>query len=146
MLKEDIFKLNFSDIFASGNHIFSTGMPTGQIWQNMCSPEALPHRRHKGNIVVVYDITDDRFFMSPHHTLELTDSHDSGWPILVSPFDELIPLYDFLSCNRIPFATPPESLNQTLFHDHEHCAELETLWKNNSAPRRLKPATGFIFR
>jgi len=146
VLKEDILKLNFSDIFASGNHIFSTGTPTGQIWQNMCSPEALPNLRHKRNIVVVHDITDDRFFnVAPSYVG--ADGLSRFWLAnLVSPFDELTPLYDFLSCKRIPFATPPESLNQTLFRDHEHCAELETLWKNNfSAPTPLEAGHWIYF-
>ena len=112
----------------------------------MCSPEARPHLRHKRNIVVVHDITDARFFnVAPSYV------GADGLPRfclanLVSPFDELIPLYDFLSCNRITFATPSESLNQTLFHDHEHCAELETLWKNNlSAPTPLEAGHWIYF-
>lgn len=146
VLKEDILKLNFSDIFASGNHIFFYWDAHGQIWQNMCSPETPPHLRHKRHIVVVHDITYARFFnVAPSYVG--ADGLPRFWLAnLVSPFDELIPLYDFLSRNRIPFAMPPEPLNQTLFHDHEHCAELETLWENNfSAPTPLEAGHWIYF-
>ena len=146
VLKEDILKINFSEIFALGNHIFFYWDAHGADLAKYVLAEALPHLRHKRHIVVVHDITDSRFFnVDPSYV------GDDGLPRfwlanLVSPFEELIPVYDFLSRNRIPFATPLESLNQTLVHDREHCAELEKLWGNGfSGPTPLEAGHWIYF-
>jgi hypothetical protein len=146
VLKEDILKINFSEIFASGNRIFFYWDAHGADLAEYVLAEALPHLRHKRHIVVVHDITDARFFnVDPSYVG--ADGLPRFWLAnLVSPFEELIPLYDFLSRNRIPFATPLESLNQTLFHDREHCAELEKLWGNDfSAPTPLEAGHWIYF-
>jgi predicted O-methyltransferase YrrM len=146
VLKEDIRKLSFSEIFASGNHIFLYWDAHGADLAKYVLAEALPHLRHKRHIVVVHDITDARFFnVDPSYVG--ADGLPRFWLAnLVSPFEELIPLYDFLSRNRIAFVTPLESLNQTLLHNREHCAELEKLWGNNfSAPTPLEAGHWIYF-
>jgi hypothetical protein len=139
VLNEDILKINFSEIFALGNNIFFYWDAHGVDLAQYVLAEALPHLRDKRHIVVVHDITDARFFnVDPSYVGG--DGLPRFWLAnLVSPFEELIPLYDFLSRNRITFATPLESLNQTLLHDRENCAELQKLWGNSfSGPTPLE--------
>jgi hypothetical protein len=146
VLKQDILKTNFAEIFASGNHIFFYWDAHGADLAKYVLAEALPHLRHKRHIVVVHDITDARFFdVDPSYVGG--DGLPRFWQAnLVSPFEELIPLYDFLSRNRILFATPLESLNRTLLRDHEHCAELEKLWENGfSGPTPLEAGHWIYF-
>jgi len=110
---EDILAVDFADVFgrAPGRVLLfwdAHGVDLGAFVLSL----ALPLLEGREHVVAVHDVTDGRH-EDPGPAYVRADGLPSVWQgPLVSPFRELVPLYDFLSRNRLPFETAAASLDR----------------------------------
>lgn len=128
VVHQDIFNTDFSRILAQGARVFFFWDAHGHELGRHLLAEVLPLLTSRAHIIVVHDIADSRY-CTPEPDYVSDDGQPQTWlGPLVGPFEELIPLYDFLSRNRIVFDTPNHALHRQVLSDVERCAELQRLW------------------
>jgi len=145
ILHQDILRTDFGDVFSRGKRVFLFWDAHGLELAGHMLAEVFPHLAAKDHVIAVHDITDARY-----HNVSPTYIREDGLPQtwmdhLVSPFEELTPLYDFLSRNQIAIDTPNNSL-QKLLQDNEKRIELETcLERDFSSPTPLETGHWIYF-
>ncbi len=128
ILEQDIFNTDFAEICAQGKRIFLFWDAHGRDLAYYVLGEVLPQLQNKRHIVVVHDISDARDVDVDPSYLRADGLPQNRLGDLVSPYEEIVPLYDFLSRNRIVYDTPFRSLHRGIFHDEQRRAELEKCW------------------
>jgi cephalosporin hydroxylase len=128
ILHRDILETDFKEMFGRGKRIFLFWDAHGTELALYLLADAFPALQSKEHLVVVHDITDVRYNdVQPDYVR--ADGAATVWlGPLFSPFEELIPLYDFLSRNNISFDTPEHSLRNWLNMNPEKANELRSCW------------------
>jgi len=128
VVQQDILNTDFSRVLAKGTRVFFYWDAHGHELGRYLLAEVLPMLAPRAHIVVVHDINDSRY-CAPEPNYVSDNGPPQTWlGPLVGPFDELIPLYDFLSRNRIAFDTPNHSLHKRLLSDAARRSELQQAW------------------
>jgi len=133
ILHQDILETDLGAIFATGKRVLLFWDAHGRELALYLLGRALPHLESKEHVVVVHDITDTRYEDTPPDYLTADGAATLWLGPLFSPFEELIPLYDFLSRNNISFDTPENSLAGWRARNPEQARELEALWSDDLA-------------
>ncbi len=128
VMHNDILQTDFSPILTRDSRTLVFWDAHGLDLARYLLAEVMPVLATRDHVVVVHDVTDSRY-ADPGPTYVRDDGLTLTWlGPFVGPFDELIPLYDFLSRNRIAFDSPNHSMSQRLLNDAQRCAELQRLW------------------
>jgi hypothetical protein len=145
ILEQDILETNFSEIVSAGTRILLFWDAHGKELADYVLGDLIRLLRKKDHIVLVHDIEDARYCdVDPAYIR--ADGLPQIWlGDLVSPFDELFPLYDFLSRNRIAFASPLQSLNRELLQNEQKCTELQRCWGLDFPTPTPLEAGGWIY-
>lgn len=124
VIEGDITAVDFQNILAGSTRVIFFWDAHGSDLGNFVLSQVFPLLSAVQNIVAVHDVVDARF-ESVGAEYVRTDGEWMYWQgDLVSPFPELVPLYDFLSRNRIEFATAVSSVRELQREDGETWAEL----------------------
>lgn len=108
---EDILGVDFAEVFGAARRVLLFWDAHGRDLGAFLLAHALPHLAHREHVVAVHDVTDGRY-EDPGPEYTRADGLPSFWQgPLVSPFHELVPLYDFLSRNQLPYSTAAASLH-----------------------------------
>ena len=144
-MEQDILETNFSEILSVGNRILLFWDAHGKELADYVLGEIMRLLQNKNHIVLVHDIVDARYC-----EIDPVYIRPDGLPQiwlgdLVSPFEELFPLYDFLSRNRIAFASPFQSLKQWVLQNDQKYTELQHCWGTNFPSPTSLEASGWIY-
>lgn len=106
----DIFALDFDDLLAPTERVIVWWDAHGDELARHLLTRMMAPLKEKDHVICVHDVDDARFdgvvagYLRP-------DGLPTYWQgYLTSPFEELVPLYDFLSRNRIAYGTASASL------------------------------------
>jgi hypothetical protein len=128
ILHQNIFDSDFGEILAAGERVFVFWDAHGWDLALCVLREALPHLQWKHHVIAVHDVSDTRYH-------QVDPAYSGGESVrrtwlghLASASEEFIPLYDFLSRNRILFETPEHSLDEWVRLNREKAGELESCW------------------
>jgi hypothetical protein len=155
ILHQDILETDFQGLLSNGTRILFFWDAHGAELANYILGVVFPLLQEKQHIVLVHDITDARYthnndarFDSPMEAYYRNDGVRQTWMgHLVCPFEELIPLYDFLSRNRIVFETPDHFIHQELTRDPEWGRPFEVYrgdWEKQFAKESVLKRSPFI--
>lgn len=146
VMHNDILQTDFSPILARDSRTLLFWDAHGHNLARYLLAQVMPILATRDHVVVVHDIADSRY-ADPGPTYGSDDGLSQTWlGPLVGPFDELIPLYDFLSRNRIAFDSPNHSMAQRLLNDPQRCAELQRLWGDDfPTPSPLEVSSWIYF-
>ena len=106
----DIRDVEFTTIVGNASRVMLWWDAHGGDLANFILGEPLPVLKQRDALVGIHDISD-ALYDGPTTEYRRQDGEPSIWMgDLVSPFEEIIPLFDFLSRNRIDYTTPQRSL------------------------------------
>lgn len=145
IIEQDALKTDFAKIFSKFTSILFFWDAHGLQLANYVLAEVLPHLNNKSHVTVVHDISDARYdSIEPRYVR--ADGYPQFWfGDLVSPFEELAPLYDFLSRNRINYDTPQHSFAGMFENDVAKRTELEQCWGPDCTSPTPLDAGGFVY-
>jgi hypothetical protein len=130
--EEDAFKIDFSKICSFGTAILFFWDAHGSQLATHILANLMPQLKNKRNVTLVHDISDARYDDNLTRSYFRADGLPQFWlGDLVGPFEELIPLYDFLSRNRIIYDTPRRSLSRKFATNLAKRDELANCWGLN---------------
>ncbi len=130
VIDADILTVDFTPYIQQGSRILLLWDAHGTDVAHYVLAHLLPQLRGKQHMVIVHDITDGRYCNSSRAYVR-DDGYPTVWAdFLTSPFEELIPAYDFLSRNQIPIQTPDYDIHEGILSDPARLQELQTLWKD----------------
>jgi cephalosporin hydroxylase len=125
---EDIRTTDFRSIFSGGGRILLFWDAHGLDLGHYLLANAFPLLEAKQHLIVVDDVTDARYNdRDPEYDAR------GGTPTiwigdLISIFDEIIPLADFLSRNRLHFNSPEASINTWSLKHQKQRRELDQMF------------------
>ena len=137
VIESDITAVDFRDILEGSTRVIFFWDAHGSDLGNFVLSEVFPLLGTVPNIVAVHDVVDARFESVGPEYLRA----DGEWMYwqgdLVSPFPELVPLYDFLCRNRIGFTTAVASVRELQKEDGDAWAELAEAFSEPPADEAL---------
>lgn len=110
ILEQDILDLDLDEALAGAERVLVWWDAHGGELARFLLAEAMPRLRSREHLVCVHDVSDGRgevesnAYVRPDGLVRIWQGH------LVCPYDEIVPIFDFLSRNRIPYTTARESL------------------------------------
>lgn len=125
--EKNILDVDFEKVAGDSRRIFLFWDAHGNDVANYVLGAALPclSEEPRDLVVGVHDMGDARY-ESPSREYARADGLQTFWQgYLVSSFEEVVPLFDFLSRNRLPFTTAREALDSLQRGNASEWAELE---------------------
>jgi len=111
IIEQDIMELDFRDLLGAARRVLLWWDAHGDELGRFVLAEIVPLLAERENVIAVHDVHDVRF-----ERVERDYVRTDGWPTywqghLSSAFDEIVPLYDFLSRNDISWLSAAESVH-----------------------------------
>lgn len=145
VIEADIMDVDFQPLLEGANRVILFWDAHGPELGRFVLSTILPLLRGKSNVVAVHDVCDARSEIKSSAYVD----PDWEWMYwqgeLVSPFPEIVPLYDFLSRNRLSFTTVAESLRLLRTGDEPTWTELSTAFADTPAGRAIQDGYWMYF-
>jgi hypothetical protein len=126
----DIRDVDFRDLIGDEKRVLLWWDAHGDDLAWFVLGEILPTLAGREAVVCVHDVSDARFD-TPAQGYERDDGLPTFWMAdLVCPFDEIVPIFDFVSRNRVPVETAQGSLARLRDGDVSRWLELERALKD----------------
>lgn len=125
ILEQDILDLDLDEALAGAERVLVWWDAHGGELARFLLAEAMPRLQSREHLVCVHDVSDGRYDIESNAYVR-PDGLAVIWQgPLVCPYDEIVPIFDFVSRNRIPYATVSESLKSFAEEHPERWSEMQ---------------------
>ncbi|HSF50216.1 MAG TPA: hypothetical protein VLA74_05580 [Nitrososphaeraceae archaeon] len=131
VINENIMKINFKEIVGQSERVLLFWDAHGKELAQYILAHLLPLIYKREHLIIIHDMTDVRHSgKAPTYRKDepLISMHN-----IVSSFEEIIPIFDFLSRNGIHYDTPGESITRFLKESDQisssRSKELKNIWR-----------------